>query len=260
MAAVQQRWRARASGCSGALVWLLRDLRAGAGWGLVDAAGVPKAPYYFLARAWAPVAAWLVDEGVNGVRLHLANDTPRDRRGALTVELHRADGVVGERVQLDVDLAARSERTWSVEAVLGAFVDASYAYRFGPPEHDAIVARFESNDDDELVRTAFYFRAGLATDAASEVGLSAEAEPLADGSWSVTATSERLARWVAVEARGFRPSDSYFHVAPGIPHRFRLTPHARGTPLQAQLRPLNARTATRVRVPDEKADRKPGAR
>jgi len=252
MAAVQHRWRRRASGCSGALVWLLRDLRVGAGWGLVEAPGVPKAPYYFLARAWAPVAAWLVGDGVNGVQLHLANDTPRACRGALAIELHRADGVVGERVQLDVELPGRSERAWSVEGLLGHFVDASYAYRFGPPGHDAIVARFESHGGDELVCSAFHFRANLATDAAWRVGLTADAELLADGSWSVTARAERLARWVAVEARGFRPSDAYFHVAPGCPHRFRLTPLVPGTRLRAQLRPLNARTATPVRATDQK--------
>ncbi len=257
MAAVQHRWRARGSGCSGALVWLLRDLRAGAGWGLVDSSGLPKAPYYFLARAWAPVAAWLVDNGVNGVQLHLANDTPRACRGSLAIELHRADGAVEERVKLDVEIAGRGACTWSIEALLGRFVDASYAYRFGPPGHDAVVARFESHEDDELVCSAFHFRADLATDAAGEVGLTAEAEPLADGGWSVSARSQRLARWVAVEARGFRTSDAYFHVAPGSPHRFRLYPLAKGTPLRAELRALNARTATRIRI-DEKHKPKTG--
>ena len=29
-------WRARSSGCGGALVWFLRDLWPGAGWGIVD--------------------------------------------------------------------------------------------------------------------------------------------------------------------------------------------------------------------------------
>jgi beta-mannosidase len=249
MAAVQHRWRARESGCSGALVWLLRDLRPGAGWGLVDASGVPKAPYYFLARAWAPVAVWLVDEGVNGVQLHLANDTARARQGTLAVELHRANGALAEATRLDVEVPERSGRSWNVEALLGHFADASYAYRFGPPGHDAVVARFESHADGAEpgdVATAFLFPNGVEADAAGDVGLAAIAEPLADGGYRVTATAERLARWVAVEAPGFRPSDAYFHVAPGSPHRFRLSPLDSGTPFRAMLRPWNAPAATPV--------------
>ncbi len=254
MAAVQQRWRPRNSTCSGALVWLLRDMRPGAGWGLVDVSGLAKAPYYFLARAWAPLALWLADDGVDGVRVQLANDTPRAQRGTLSIAFHRADGTIAERTQSDVEIAPRSDRAWSVEALLGHFVDASWAYRFGPPGYDVLVARFESHGDgpaDERSVSAFHFPAGLPADATHDVGLSAVAEIGSDGSFRVTARSERIARWVAVEAPGFRASDAYFHIAPGGSHVFRLLPLAANAPLRAQLRPLNARTATPIRVASE---------
>ena len=263
MAAVQHRWRAQDSGCSGALVWLLRDLRPGAGWGLVDVTGAPKAPYYFLARAWAPLAAWFVDEGVNGLRLHLANDEPRSLRGSLTIEFFRTDGACVERAEVEVEVGPRSQLSWCVEALLGHFVDATYAYRFGPPGHDAVVARFiESGAGAQSGRiaSAFHFPTGASLDADCDAGLGASAEAHADGSWSVTATAQRMARWVAVEAPGFRASDAYFHVAPGNSHRFQLVPLVPGTPLQARLRPLHARVATPVEVIRTSSAQPPGTR
>ncbi|RIL06872.1 MAG: beta-mannosidase [Proteobacteria bacterium] len=248
MAAVQRRWRARGSGCSGALVWWLRDLVPGAGWGVVDAAGAPKAAYHFLARAWAPLAVWLVDDGVDGARVFVANDAPRARRGVLSVALVRRDGRVAERAETEVEVAPRSERSWNVEALLGAFCDATWAYRFGPPGHDAVVAHFAPHGEDVCVAPAFLFPAGLASAAAADAGLDARAEPLGGGHFSVTVRAERLARFVAVEAPGFRASDAYFCVAPGIPHRLRLAPLAGEKPLVAELRPLGAPNATPVRV------------
>ena len=53
MAAVLSEWRRSGSTCRGALVWFLHDLWAGAGWGLIDAAGRPKAPYFALKRVLA---------------------------------------------------------------------------------------------------------------------------------------------------------------------------------------------------------------
>lgn len=247
MASVQHRWRAQGSGCSGALVWLLRDLRPGAGFGLVDASGLAKAPYWFLARAWAPLAVWLVDEGVNGVRLHVANDGPRSRRGTLRVALLRADGKLPAQAREDVEVGARSAASWDVETLLGRFVDASCAYRFGPPGHDAVVARFEPDDADDAV-TAVWLRPALATRADEDVGLDAVAEPLGDGAHRVTVRSERLARWVAVDAPGFEPTDAYFHVVPGMPHRFRLSPVVPGAVLRATLHAWNARATTPVTV------------
>jgi beta-mannosidase len=258
MADVQRRWRPRTSGCAGALVLLLRDPRAGAGWGLVDSTGAPKSPYYALKRTWAPVAAWIVDEGLNGLVLHLANDTPQPLRGELAVELHRADGTLVERACVEVEVGPRSGLAKRVESVLGHFVDASYAYRFGPPGHELTHARWEGAEPGgrrRLLASATHFRAPAAEPVA-DLGLVATAEPCADGAWLVTASAERPAFSVAVEAQGHRPSDAYFHLAPRHPHHFVLHPLVAGAPLRARLRPLNARSATPIDViSDAKGDR-----
>ena len=46
-----------------ALVWLLRDLWPGAGWGLIDATGRPKAAWHLLRRALQPVSIALEQRG-----------------------------------------------------------------------------------------------------------------------------------------------------------------------------------------------------
>jgi beta-mannosidase len=49
-------WRSRIFHCSGALVWCWNDQQAMFGWAAVDYFGAPRALYYFLKRAFAPVA------------------------------------------------------------------------------------------------------------------------------------------------------------------------------------------------------------
>ena len=74
-------WRRPGSTCRGGLVWFARDLWPGAGWGVIDSAGRPKAAYWYLRRALAPVALLTADEGLNGLWLHAVNDTAgRSRR------------------------------------------------------------------------------------------------------------------------------------------------------------------------------------
>ncbi|MCX6968692.1 MAG: hypothetical protein NTV93_00870 [Verrucomicrobia bacterium] len=49
-------WRSRLFHCAGALIWCWNDQQAMFGWAAVDYFGAPRALYYFLKRAFAPVA------------------------------------------------------------------------------------------------------------------------------------------------------------------------------------------------------------
>ncbi len=79
-AADLRRVAAPGSTCRGGLVWFARDLSPGAGWGIVDSTGRPKAAYWYLKRALAPIALVGADEGLNGLWLHALNDTQSSRR------------------------------------------------------------------------------------------------------------------------------------------------------------------------------------
>jgi beta-mannosidase len=54
-------WRRTRSSCGGALVWLFQDLWPGAGWGVVDSLGTPKAAWHALRRAFRPVQVTISD-------------------------------------------------------------------------------------------------------------------------------------------------------------------------------------------------------
>src|SRR2546430_9580585 len=146
MAEVFGEWRREGSPCRGAIVMWLRDLVPGAGWGVLDHAGEPKAAYEDLRRVLAPVAVWMTDEGLNGIDVHVANDRPEPLRARLHVELYRDSELKLEEASEELDLGPHGAAARKLEALLGRFVDASYAYRFGPPGHHVVVASLESED------------------------------------------------------------------------------------------------------------------
>lgn len=145
MAEVFGEWRRLASTCHGAIVLWLRDLTPGAGWGLLDHRGRPKPCARLLAPVLAPTAIWLLDEGLDGLDVHVAHDGPAPVEMQLDVELLRADGSALEQASTDWSMPARGHRVLGVEELIGHFVDASYAYRFGPSAHVCVRAELRGD-------------------------------------------------------------------------------------------------------------------
>jgi beta-mannosidase len=141
MADVFGEWRRPESGCGGGIVLWLRDVVPGAGWGLLDHEGRPKPAALALAPTLQPTAVWFVDEGLNGLDLHVANDGPEPLEGTLTVGLLREDGSLGESAEVELAVPAHGHHVAGVEALLGRFADVTYAYRFGAPQHAGVRAR-----------------------------------------------------------------------------------------------------------------------
>jgi len=257
LAEVFGEWRRAGSSCGGGLVLWLHDLLPGAGWGLVDHRGRAKLAYHHLARALAPVAVWSTDENLGGVAAHVANDRPTPLRASLRVALYREGERRVEQASVPVELAPHSQGEWNVEAVIGHFVDAAWAYKFGPPAQDAIVVSLEHADDGGaedvapvasaestgestsgeeracagILSQAFRFPAGrpLEREPAERLGLAAKAQTLADGSVQLTISSRRLAYGVEIHAPGFTPSDAGFSIEPGGERVVVLRPHTSGT-------------------------------
>jgi len=239
--AVFSEWRSSASRCGGGIVLSLRDLFPGAGWGIVDALGRPKAPWYVLRRLLAPVSVLLTDEGLNGLRLHLANDTGGLVEAELAVELYADGERLVERVTERVGLPARQVVTIEAAGLFEGFRDLTYAYRFGPPVHDVVVVALETGLGDQAVESV-YLPLGPARPREGDLGL--EAVVVAgedDRSWLVECRTRRLAQWVALDVPGFEPSDSWFHLAPGRARHVRLTGRVPGASPRGELRALNSR-------------------
>ena len=233
MAEVFGEWRRTASPCGGGLVLWLRDLVPGAGWGVVDHHGRPKVAYHHLRRALAPIAAWTTDEGLGGIVAHVANDGPVPLAARLRVALYQdLELRVGEG-QEALEIPAHGAHQRNVETLIGHFVDASWAYRFGPPAQDAIVVSLERDGTDgvEVLSQSFRFPAGrpLISQSAVRLGLEGRApQPGSDGIVHLVVSSRRLAYGVRIDVPGFVPSDDSFSVEPGGTRAITLRPELAG--------------------------------
>jgi beta-mannosidase len=219
MAAAFMRWRDPSSACQGALVWFLRDLRCGAGWGVLDEQGHPKAAFHALARAWRPVHVGLVDEGQNGVFVHVVNERPEMLEGVLEIVFLQGGETPVGRVDLPVSVPAHGAWRESVLAHAPGFSDLNGSYRFGPAAADLVVATLRDAAGAVRAETLCFLRpidfpAPLQR---SDIGLQAGARALGDavGTVRVTLRTRAAARGVHFEAPGWRAADEYFALAPG---------------------------------------------
>jgi beta-mannosidase len=245
MAAAFAEWRRPGSTCRGALVWFLRDLVPGAGWGLLDAAGRPKAAYHFVRRALQPLALFFSDEGLNGTVLHAVNETAAPWQGELRLTLHRDGEVPVGAGAAPVTVPARGTLSLPSAALLEGFRDTTLAYHFGPADHDLAVARLVSASGD-VAAEAFFFPTGRARPQEADLGLEASARALSDGHFTLVVRSRRFAQAVAVDVPGFVADDNYFHVAPGGSRQVGLRRAGASSDPRGQVQPLNAQSSTRI--------------
>ena len=246
MAEVFGEWRRAGSPCGGGLVLWLSDLLPGAGWGLIDNRGIPKTAYHHLKRVLAPVAVWTVDEGLDGVVVHVSNDRSVPLVASLRVTLYRDRELRVEDVITPVELEPHSQREWNIETIVGRFVDAAWAYRFGPPEQDAIVVGLERDAGlavgAETISHAVRFPAGrpLERESPEQLGLAIDVASLTDGGVRLRCSSTRLVYGVHLDTPGFLPSDDGFFIEPGVAHSVTLRPNGQvGTLEQCTLGAVN---------------------
>jgi beta-mannosidase len=226
MADVFGEWRRAASACAGGLVLWLTDLRPGPGWGLLDHRGEPKVAMHYLRRALAPVAVWGTDEGLGGMHVHVANDLPDPLRATLRVSLYRdRETPVGEAEE-EIRLPGHASRSVGLEALLGHFVDVSWAYRFGPPAQDLVVLSLEQGQGAgaELLSQSFFYPVGRSLEraGASALGLEATLHEEDEEIAVLRVQTRRFAYGVRIDTPGFRPSDNAFSVEPGHRREIRL--------------------------------------
>jgi beta-mannosidase len=250
MAEVFSEWRRRRSPTRGGLIWFLRDLWHGAGWGVIDAAGTPKAAWHYLRRALAPVAVSLSDEGGNGIAVHVANDRSTRFDGELEISLYRFGEVRVANGVRPVQIDARSAVELNADLFFDEFLDLSYAYRFGAPSHDVIVAALRRAGADEAVARAFHFVPARPNTRDMDVGLTAEARRGAGETYELLVGTRKLAQSVSVEADGFESDDNYFHLAPGERRRLVLRPvdGAAVGALRGVVHALNSATAATIEI------------
>ena len=70
-----EHYRRRKPHCSGTLIWQYNDCWPGISWSLIDSENVPKASWFYVARAYAPVLASFKKLENGDVELWVTNDT-----------------------------------------------------------------------------------------------------------------------------------------------------------------------------------------
>ncbi len=243
-------WRRPGSECAGALVLLLRDLWAGAGWGILDHTGLPKSAYDAMARACAPTAVLLTDEGLNGLAAHLVHDRPTPFEGTLRVRLFGPDAAVLASEEVDVAIAPHGACVRSIDEILGGFRDLTYAYRFGPPAYDVVAVQLL--DASGVVSEAHHLPGGHRRAAVPDLGLQATGRAVG-GVVEVHVESARFAHFVSLDIPGYVVDANWFHLAPGDGRTVIARPAAGARVLSGEVRALNSLGSRSIRVAKEAA-------
>lgn len=245
---VFSEWRRHGSSCAGGLVWQLQDLRPGAGWGVIGVDGRPKAAWYAMRAAFKPISVLITDEGLNGLHLHIVNDRPVPLRARLELKSLRQGETPLVQAGIDIDVEAHSTQRIQAAAVIGRFFDFTYAYRFGPREHDVTIATLHDRDTHAVLDEAFHLperTLGVPVD----VGLQArlERDP-ADRTWVLVVSAQRFARAVQIVDPYYTAEDNFFSLAPARERRVRLASRdASAEAPRGQVRALNGAQAIAYR-------------
>lgn len=222
MEAVIGEWRRPASTCTGALVWMLKDLSTGSGWGVIDSSGIPKLAWHGLRRAFRPVQVALTDEGLNGLGVHLINDAALPLRAKLSLICLQAGDVVVMRRECEIVLPARSARTMTSGELIGSFFDITYAYRFGEPPLEVTVVTLTDAATGAPLAEATHFPLGRSA-ITYDPGLSATLER-EGANWSVVIQTAKFAPCIQFEVPHYYAADEGFHLLPGEQRRVTLLP------------------------------------
>jgi beta-mannosidase len=226
MDAVFSEWTRKGSRTRGGLVLMLQDFVAGAGWGLVSACSEPKSAWYGLKRLFKPLRVCMTDEGVNGLDLHVTNETATARQITLELSVVRDGRTPLLNVKRNIDLAPRSVQSINAYDMMGRFFDFSYAYRFQAPQHDATIARLIDPETGFVLCEVVHFPMGH-TGPMSEAGVTASVQQT-NGDWFLKLEASKLVRFLHITDPSFRAEDNWFHLAPFSPRLIKLVPRRAG--------------------------------
>jgi beta-mannosidase len=225
MSAAFSEWRRNGSSCGGALVLMLRDLWPGAGWGLLDDQGVPKACWYALRRVLQPIALLITDEGLNGMHLHCVNDGAQELNLTLRLQAWKSGDALVAQGERQLRIPARGATTVRAAELLDHFLDLNWSHRFGAPPCEAVACSLLDSQGRTVAR-AHHFPQRHALSAGRGVGLHARLVERDSVGCHVRVTARRLAYGVHFDFPGMTAEDDYFHLAPGEEARILL----RGNP------------------------------
>ncbi len=248
MTNVFAHWRSAASECAGGLVWFYKDLWPGAGWGIVDSNNRPKPVYYYLRRAWAPRTLFMNDKGLDGLELSVINETDQSLMAQIELTLYQNGTTAIATAGKSIELQARSIKTLSADALLGHFMDVTYAYKFGPVKHD-VVACLLKDEDNRLIADSYYFPNGLNLAMQQHAVVDAQLAAARGDELRLTLSADRFLQSVNICVRDYLPEDNYFHLPPGQTRIVKLQKISTSSKsFRGYIRALNLRDSVTLKI------------
>ena len=221
---VMSEWRSNHSQCQGSLIWFMKDLWPGAGWGIIDSEGNPKACYYFAKRAWQPLAVLLTDESLNGLDIHLVNELASSFEGTLKLQLIDHKGQIMLDHQQGLTLEPQQTKTLNLDQLLGQFYDVTYSYRFGPSKHRAVAVSLVK--DDKIISDATYFPENSEPQLDHQAALDIQIDRINEFEVQVALTSDRFLYAINIEIPHFLADDNFFNLTPNACKLIKFRQHA----------------------------------
>lgn len=228
-----EHWRRDWPHSSGSLVWQFNDPWPGMSWSMIDYYGRPKALYYNLKHAYAPVALSGLAEK-DGARLWVVNDRPVAKRGQLSWTLTRVDGTVVQKGAKTIAIPAGTSR---VEA---ARLDLAKPLQTEGPEKLLLWASLTTAGEPEARTLVRFARPKMLPLENPNLKATVTEAP---GGYRVTLSAAKPALWSWIELKGMDAdlSDNFIHVRAGEPATILVKPAAK-TSLAAIRKALRVRS------------------
>ena len=196
-------FRIRKFDCAGSLFWMYSDCWGTIGWTIIDYYLRRKPSFYWVKKAYAPVAAFVRVEG-RKARTYVVNDTLEKLKLVLTLETGDMHGE-GSGVQDEIVVPANG-------VAAGPDMKCRPGYAFTRIEQNGVML------SDDLILTRFPAEMEI-----PKVNVQAEVKHVPGGS-EVKVTADGFGHFVYLDLPdGAVASDNYFNVLPSRPRIVRVT-------------------------------------
>ncbi|MDZ7373768.1 MAG: glycoside hydrolase family 2 protein [candidate division KSB1 bacterium] len=224
-----EHWRRRWPRTGGAVIWQLNDCWPVVSWSLIDSDVRPKAAYFYVRRAFAPVLL-SAERCESGTRLWLCNDLLTPLEGTLSWEIRDFEGRVyaqgSSPVRLEGGTAVAVARipvpdAWSAEA-----------------ERTYLSARLIDSSGREVARAIQLFVEPKHANWL-EPGLRVEKLEVNDSGGSLLISAKKLAKGVWLWLEDVEFEDNFFDLEPGEARLLRFWSLTGAAPDASQLRVMS---------------------
>ena len=205
-------WRSNFSNCNGAIVWFYNDFTEGAGWGIIDSNSIPKSSYFALKRNWQPIHLAITNESVNGLVIHVVNESNLSMPAQIIIQTNNIIGSKITSISKEIQLDASCSLDLNIESLMGSFMDINYQYRFGSQNINSVSAKLLVNGK-AIADTSYIVKLSKISKVQSS---ELKASFIIDGDITkLSLTAHTHFHGIHIQMRDFDLSDNYFDLFDG---------------------------------------------